>query len=49
VDKKIQRLGSKFREVALHDSEADERSGILAILDKLRNICFVQGLCLSRV
>ena len=41
---KIQRLRSKFREAALQDCEEDERVGIVALADKLRNICFVQGI-----
>jgi len=28
---------------------ADERTGILTLADKLRNICFVQGLCSDRI
>jgi hypothetical protein len=46
---KIQKLGSKFREAALHGCEADERAGILTLADKLRNICFVQGLYSDRI
>jgi hypothetical protein len=38
----IQRLSSKFREAALQDCEEDERIGIVALADKLRNICFVR-------
>jgi hypothetical protein len=34
--------------VALHDCEAYERVGILTISDKLKNICFVQGLYADR-
>ena len=40
----IQKLGSKFREAVLQDCEQDERAGILTLADKLRNICFIQGL-----
>jgi hypothetical protein len=40
----IQRLSSKFREAALQDCEDDERTGIVALADKLRNMCFVQGI-----
>jgi hypothetical protein len=40
----IQRLSSKFREAALQDCEDEERIGIVALADKLRNICFVQGI-----
>ena len=36
----IQRLSSKFREAALQDCEDDERIGIVALADKLWNICF---------
>jgi hypothetical protein len=39
----IQRLSSKFSEAALQDCEDDEKTGIVALADKLRNICFVQG------
>jgi hypothetical protein len=46
---KIQKLGSKFRKAALHGCEADERAGILTLADKLRNICFVQGLYSDRI
>jgi hypothetical protein len=42
----IQRLSSKFREVALQDCEDNERIGI-ALAYKLRNICFVQGISLD--
>jgi len=42
-------LGSKFRDAALHDCEQDERAGILTLADKLRNICFVQGLYSDRI
>ena len=45
----IQRLSSKFREAALQDCEDDERIGIVALADKLRNICFVQGISSDRV
>ena len=41
---RVQRLGSRFREAALQDCEQEERAGILTFADKLRNICFVQGL-----
>jgi len=47
--KKIQRLSSKFREAALQDCEDDERVGIVALADKLRNICFVQGISSVRI
>lgn len=45
----IQTLGSKFREVALMDCAEEERAGILTLSDKLRNICFVQGLLSDRI
>ena len=40
----IQRLSSKFRETALQDCEDEERLGIVALADKLPNICFVEGI-----
>lgn len=40
----IQKLSSKFREAALQHCEDEERVGIVALADKLRNICFVQGI-----
>ena len=45
----IQRLSSKFKEAALQDCENDERIGIVALADKLRNICFVQGISSDRI
>jgi hypothetical protein len=45
----VQKLGSKLREAALQDCEPDERAGILTLGDRLRNICFVQGLCSDRI
>ena len=45
----IQRLSSKFREAALQDCNDDERTGIVALADKLRNICFVQGISSHRI
>jgi hypothetical protein len=45
----IQRLSSKFRDAALQDCEDDERIGIVALGDKLRNICFVQELFSDRI
>jgi hypothetical protein len=45
----IQKFSSKFREAALQDCEDDERIGIVALRDKLRNICFVQGLFSDRI
>jgi len=41
---RIRKLGSKFREAALQDCLQDERAHIFTLADKLRNICFVQGL-----
>jgi hypothetical protein len=46
---RVQRLGSNFREAALQDCEQEERAGILTLADKLRNICFIQGLCSDRI
>jgi len=45
----IQRLSSKFREAAPQDCEEDERIGIVALADKLRNICFLQGISSDRI
>ena len=45
----VQKLSSKFREAALQDCEEDERVGIVALADKLRNICFVQGILSDRI
>jgi hypothetical protein len=44
----VQKLSSKFREAALQDCE-DERVGTVALADKLRNICFVQGIASDRI
>ena len=33
----------------MQDCEQDERAGILTLADKLRNICFVQGLYSDRI
>jgi hypothetical protein len=46
---KIQKLGLKFWEAALHDFKVDEGAIILTFSDKLRNICFVQGLYSDRI
>jgi hypothetical protein len=46
---KIQTLGSKFRESALLNCSEEERAGILNLSDKLRNICFIQGLYSDRI
>ena len=45
----VQKLGSKFREATLQDCEQGERAGILTLADKLRSICFVQGLYSVRI
>jgi uncharacterized paraquat-inducible protein A len=46
---KIQTLGLKFREAALISCAQAERAGILTLSDRLRNICFVQGLQTDRI
>jgi hypothetical protein len=46
---RIQALGSKFREAALKDCKQAERAGILTLSDRLRNICFTQGLHSDRI
>jgi hypothetical protein len=46
---KIQMLGSKFRESALLNCRMEERAGVLTLSDKLRNICFIQGLYSDRI
>jgi hypothetical protein len=46
---RIQSLGSKFRESALQDYRENEKAGILTLADKLRNICFIQGLHSDRI
>jgi len=45
----IQRISSKFKEAVPQDCEDDEQIGIAALADKLRNICFVQGISSDRV
>jgi hypothetical protein len=45
----VQKLSSKFREAALQDCEDDERVGIVALAEKIRNICFVQGIASDRI
>jgi hypothetical protein len=45
----IQRLSSKSRGAALEDCEDDEPVGIVALAEKLRNICFVQGISSDRI
>ena len=49
ISENVQRLRSKFREAALQKCEGDERVGIVSLLDKLRNICFVQGILSDRI
>ena len=41
---RIQALGSQFRESALLNCSDGARESILDLSDRLRNICFVQGL-----
>ena len=46
---KIQTLGSQFRESALLNCSEGAREGILDLADRLRNICFIQGLASDRI
>ena len=46
---RIQTLGSQFRESALLTSSDGAREGILDLSDRLRNICFVQGLASDHI
>src|SRR5215510_12657523 len=46
---KIQTLGSEFREAALLNCSEGAREGILDLADRLRNICFIQGLASDRI
>jgi hypothetical protein len=46
---RIQTLGSQFREAALLNCSERTREGILDLSDRLRNICFVQGLFSDRI
>jgi len=46
---KIQTLGSQFREAALLNCSEGAREGILDLSDRLRNICFIQGLASDRI
>jgi hypothetical protein len=46
---RIQTLGSQFREAALLNCNDGAREGILDLSDRLRNICFVQGLSSDRI
>jgi hypothetical protein len=41
---KIQTLGAQFRKAALLNCNEVAREGILDLADRLRNICFIQGL-----
>jgi hypothetical protein len=45
----IQTLGAQFREAALLNCSEGAREVILDLSDKLRNICFVQGLASDRI
>jgi hypothetical protein len=46
---KIQTLGAQFREAALLNCKEGAREGILDLADRLRNICFIQGLASDRI
>lgn len=46
---KIQTLGSQFREAALLNCSNGAREGILDLSDRVRNICFIQGLASNRI
>jgi len=46
---KIQILGSQYREAALLHCSVGARQGILDLSDRLRNICFIQGLASDRI
>lgn len=46
---KIQTLGSQFREAALLNCSEGAQEGILDLADRLRNICFIQGLASDRI
>jgi len=46
---RIQTLGSQFHEAALLNCSKGAREGILDLSDRLRNICFVQGLASDRI
>lgn len=46
---RIQSLGSQFREAALLNSTEGAREGILYLADRLRDICFIQGLASDRI
>ena len=46
---RTQTLGSQFREAALLNCRDSAREGIIDLADRLRNICFVQGLASDRI
>jgi hypothetical protein len=46
---KIQTLGSQFHEAALLNCSEGAREGVLGLSDRLRNICFIQGLASGRI
>jgi hypothetical protein len=46
---RIQTLGSQFCEAALLNCSKGAREGILDLSDRLRNICFIQGLASDRI
>jgi len=46
---RVHALGSQFREAALLNSSEGARESILDLSDRLRNICFVQGLASDRI
>jgi hypothetical protein len=46
---KIQNFGSQFRKAAWLNCSEGAREGILDLSDRLRNICFIQGLASDRI
>jgi hypothetical protein len=46
---RVQTLGSRFRESALLNCGREDRSGTLNLADRLRNICFIQGLYSDKI
>jgi len=46
---KIHTLGSQFHEAALLNCNEGAREGILDLADRLRNICFIQGLASDQI
>ena len=46
---RVQTIGSQFREAALLNFSDGARECILDLSDRLRNICFVQGLVSDRI